>query len=51
MSDDLLQGFGEKCTPRGQCTFGPRLQDEEIKLLAEFVKFQADQGWPTVSTD
>jgi hypothetical protein len=46
-----MPGFGEKCTPRGQCTFGPRLQDEEIKLLAEFVKFQADQGWPTVSTD
>ncbi|XP_024011010.1 cytochrome c6, chloroplastic isoform X1 [Eutrema salsugineum] len=46
-----MPGFGEKCTPRGQCTFGPRLQDEEIKLLAEFVKFQADQGWPNVSTD
>ncbi|XP_010538625.1 PREDICTED: cytochrome c6, chloroplastic [Tarenaya hassleriana] len=41
-----MPGFGEKCTPRGQCTFGPRLQDEEIKLLAEFVKFQADKGWP-----
>ncbi|XP_010494566.1 PREDICTED: cytochrome c6, chloroplastic-like [Camelina sativa] len=45
-----MPGFGEKCTPRGQCTFGPRLQDEEIKLLAEFVKFQAEQGWPIVST-
>uniref|UniRef100_A0A2P2JYT7 Cytochrome c-553 n=1 Tax=Rhizophora mucronata TaxID=61149 RepID=A0A2P2JYT7_RHIMU len=41
-----MPGFGEKCTPRGQCTFGPRLLDEEIKLLAEFVKSQADQGWP-----
>ncbi|KFK31594.1 hypothetical protein AALP_AA6G132700 [Arabis alpina] len=46
-----MPGFGEKCTPRGQCTFGPRLQDEEIKLLSEFVKLQADQGWPNVSTD
>ncbi|KAG8635712.1 cytochrome c6, chloroplastic isoform X2 [Manihot esculenta] len=41
-----MPGFGENCTPRGQCTFGPRLQDDEIKLLAEFVKSQADQGWP-----
>ncbi|KAF6163503.1 hypothetical protein GIB67_002508 [Kingdonia uniflora] len=40
-----MPGFGEKCTPRGQCTFGARLQDEEIKLLAEYVKSQADQGW------
>ncbi|CAK7336993.1 unnamed protein product [Dovyalis caffra] len=43
-----MPGFGENCTPRGQCTFGPRLQDEEIKLLAQFVKSQADQGWPTI---
>ncbi|KAJ8758738.1 hypothetical protein K2173_000459 [Erythroxylum novogranatense] len=44
-----MPGFGEKCTPRGQCTFGPRLQDEEIKLLAEFVKSQADQGWSNMA--
>ncbi|KAG6746331.1 hypothetical protein POTOM_050871 [Populus tomentosa] len=43
-----MPGFGESCTPRGQCTFGPRLQDEEIKLLAQFVKSQADQGWPNI---
>jgi cytochrome c6 len=24
------------------------LQDEEIKLLAQFVKSQADQGWPNI---
>ncbi|KAJ4845206.1 hypothetical protein Tsubulata_047199 [Turnera subulata] len=46
-----VQGFGENCTPRGQCTFGPRLKDEEIKLLAEFVKLQADQGWPSIVTN
>ncbi|XXG65779.1 hypothetical protein AAC387_Pa05g3402 [Persea americana] len=45
-----MPGFGEKCTPRGQCTFGARLQDEEIKLLAEFVKSQADSGWPNVKS-
>ncbi|XP_020081533.1 cytochrome c6, chloroplastic-like [Ananas comosus] len=45
-----MPGFGEKCTPRGQCTFGPRLQEEEIKLLAEFVKSQADRGWPNIES-
>lgn len=43
-----MPGFGENCTPRGQCTFGPRLQEEEIKELAKFVKLQADQGWPKI---
>lgn len=43
-----MPGFGVKCMPRGQCTFGPRLQDEEISLLAQFVKMQADQGWPSI---
>ncbi|CAA2961690.1 cytochrome c6, chloroplastic [Olea europaea subsp. europaea] len=46
-----MPGFGENCTPRGQCTFGPRLQEDEIKLLAEFVKSQADRGWPSIETD
>ncbi|KAJ0041369.1 hypothetical protein Pint_26530 [Pistacia integerrima] len=45
-----MPGFGENCTPRGQCTFGARFQDEEIKLLAEFVKSQADQGWPKIES-
>ncbi|XP_073301956.1 cytochrome c6, chloroplastic isoform X2 [Primulina huaijiensis] len=46
-----MPGFGENCTPRGQCTFGPRLQEDEIKLLAEFVKSQADQNWPTIENN
>ncbi|GMN66086.1 hypothetical protein TIFTF001_035154 [Ficus carica] len=46
-----MPGFGENCTPRGQCTFGARLLDEEIKLLAEFVRLQADQGWPNINID
>ncbi|XP_004505317.1 cytochrome c6, chloroplastic isoform X1 [Cicer arietinum] len=41
-----MPGFGKECMPRGQCTFGARLEDEEIKILAEFVKLQADKGWP-----
>ncbi|KAK4440336.1 Cytochrome c6, chloroplastic [Sesamum alatum] len=45
-----MPGFGENCTPRGQCTFGPRLKEDEIRLLAEFVKSQAQQGWPNLQT-
>ncbi|KAK7251979.1 hypothetical protein RIF29_35624 [Crotalaria pallida] len=43
-----MPGFGKECKPRGQCTFGARLEDEDIKILAEFVKLQADQGWPSI---
>ncbi|KAK4792608.1 hypothetical protein SAY86_023043 [Trapa natans] len=43
-----MPGFGENCTPKGQCTFGPRLQEEDIKVLAQFVKEQADRGWPVM---
>ncbi|TVU38387.1 hypothetical protein EJB05_11754 [Eragrostis curvula] len=43
-----MPGFGEKCTPRGQCTFGPRLSEGDIKLLATFVKSQAENGWPKI---
>lgn len=44
----FLQGFGVDCKPRGQCTFGARLQDDVIRLLAEFVKSQAADGWPNI---
>ncbi|KAI5424573.1 hypothetical protein KIW84_030670 [Lathyrus oleraceus] len=47
----FMQGFGKECMPRGQCTFGARLEDEDIKILAEFVKLQADKGWPSVETE
>ncbi|CAM6038625.1 unnamed protein product [Sphagnum compactum] len=40
-----MPGYGENCTPRGQCTFGPRISDSDIRTLAEFVRLQADQGW------
>ncbi|PWA89329.1 cytochrome c [Artemisia annua] len=43
-----MPGFGELCTPRGQCTFGARLKEDEIKVLADFVKSQADKGWPDI---
>ncbi|XP_002964138.2 uncharacterized protein LOC9653921 isoform X1 [Selaginella moellendorffii] len=41
-----MPGFGEGCKPQGQCTFASRLSDQDIQALAEFVKSQADQGWP-----
>ena len=44
MAYEFLQGFGENYTPRGQCTFGARLQEEEIKLLTEFVKGIFEKG-------
>lgn len=46
-----MPGFGEKCTPRGQCTFGPRLSEDDISLLASFVKSQAENGWPKIEGD
>ncbi|KAI3503778.1 hypothetical protein L1887_32228 [Cichorium endivia] len=45
-----MPGFGEMCTPRGQCTFGARLKEDEIKLLANFVKSQADEGWSNIES-
>ena len=32
-----MPGYGEECTPRGACTFGPRLSDDQIAALADFV--------------
>ncbi|EFN54427.1 hypothetical protein CHLNCDRAFT_17921, partial [Chlorella variabilis] len=40
-----MPGFGLDCAPKGACTFGPRLADEEIKALAEFVLSSAQSGW------
>ena len=30
---------------QGKCTFGPRLPDEEIKTLSDYVVDKAEQGW------
>ncbi|KAL4422090.1 hypothetical protein ABPG77_001558 [Micractinium sp. CCAP 211/92] len=42
-----MPGFGQECAPRGACTFGPRLADEDIQQLAAYVLAQAQAGWPT----
>lgn len=43
------QGFGEGCAPKGQCTFGPRLSDDVIAQLADYVLQNAEEGWQTLS--
>jgi len=40
-----MPGYGKDCAPRGKCTFGPRLEDDEIEQLAQHVLEQAEAGW------
>ena len=47
ITDDkgAMPGFGETCAPKGQCTFGPRLSDSDIRDVTAFVDIQAAAGW------
>ncbi|GLC41560.1 hypothetical protein PLESTB_000702000 [Pleodorina starrii] len=40
-----MPGFGKDCAPKGACTFGPRLSDEEVTSLAAYVQDRAAAGW------
>lgn len=40
-----MPGYGEKCQPRGQCTFGKRLNDDEIRSLATYIIENAREEW------
>jgi cytochrome c6 len=40
-----MPGYGEGCTPKGACTFGRRLSENDVKDLAEYVLQQAKGGW------
>lgn len=40
-----MPGYGEGCQPRGQCTFGARLSDDDIRGVAEYVLEQSKSGW------
>jgi cytochrome c6 len=40
-----MPGFGKECAPKGKCTFGPRLEDEEITALTQYVLDRAAQEW------
>jgi len=39
-----MPGFGEACAPKPACTFGPRLVEEEVLAVAEYVDARADDG-------
>ena len=40
-----MPGYGEGCAPKGQCTFGVRLADEDVKGLAEYVIERSAAEW------
>ncbi|GLI67392.1 hypothetical protein VaNZ11_011576 [Volvox africanus] len=40
-----MPGFGKDCAPKGACTFGPRLSDDEVAGLAALVQERAATGW------
>ena len=40
-----MPGYGEGCAPKGQCTFGARLADEDVKGLAEYVIERSAAEW------
>ena len=39
-----MPGFGVACTPKGACTFGARLSDEELAELTSFVQERSVSG-------
>lgn len=40
-----MPGYGELCQPRGACTFGARLTEDEITALSQYVLDKAKAGW------
>ncbi|DBB04100.1 hypothetical protein WJX77_004455 [Trebouxia sp. C0004] len=40
-----MPGYGKECMPRGKCTFGPRLSDEDVQRLSQYVLDQAAVKW------
>ncbi|KAK9824135.1 hypothetical protein WJX72_008036 [[Myrmecia] bisecta] len=40
-----MPGYGKNCAPRGKCTFGPRLSDDDISRLTAYVVEQAERDW------
>eukprot|EP00882_Tetradesmus_deserticola_P011036 GHRQ01011671.1.p1 GENE.GHRQ01011671.1~~GHRQ01011671.1.p1 ORF type:complete len:218 (+),score=67.69 GHRQ01011671.1:1582-2235(+) len=40
-----MPGFGQDCAPKGKCTFGPRLADEEVQQMTQYVLDQAANNW------
>jgi cytochrome c6 len=40
-----MPGYGEGCTPKGACTFGKRLTEDQVRDLAAYVLQRAREGW------
>ena len=40
-----MPGYGEGCAPKGQCTFGARLSDEDVRGLAGYVLERSAAEW------
>lgn len=40
-----MPGYGEACAPKGACTFGARIEAEEIDALASYVLERAQSEW------
>lgn len=40
-----MYGFGEGCTPKGKCAFGPRLSDTDIRDVSQYIFDKANSGW------
>lgn len=40
-----MPGYGEGCIPKGACTFGRRLSDDQVRDLAKYVLKRANEGW------
>lgn len=40
-----MPGYGDGCAPKGACTFGKRLTDDEIHDLSEYVLARARSSW------
>ena len=40
-----MPGYGEGLPTEGQCTFGARLSDDDIRGVAEYVLEQSKSGW------
>ena len=40
-----MPGYGEGCAPKGKCTFGARLSDEDVRGLAGYVLERSAAEW------
>ena len=51
LGQGAMPGFGETCTPKGKCTFGPRLTESEIAAVSLYVIDEAEADWGDTAGD